>query len=515
MRDVDCSGRADAQLKEPKPLWCYQLPAVQCDRHYVHVKRVKQACMLLEGRCDLGSRCKARGNSTAKVSRPKMQEETELQQAATRWLAAALPDAMAAGQPGMRLRHGFPDLFIYEAGASGEHGLGVEFKLSTTRLSAAQRQTRNQLNARGYSYRVVRSLPEFRLTVRDYLPVFPGATGCYSGLVDNRGRPQTTCNRLPHNYGTARDEARRLQPVDPSSVVDVRHSRASAFGAVFSKKLWGVGAKKRILGHGAAASGRHGGTGAASTLPATVCTREALVRVLQWVASQSPERRPLSLLDVPCGDMSWMPTLWREYHQASQAELKGERAVPDAVPVPANVDGTVGRDCGGPCSAVDRSPVVAAPLLDYHGLDIAAPLIEQHRASPEISRLAAQYAVRPYFEVSDIVSTPLTQPYDLVFTKDMTIHLSTLDALDAFRHIAASGSRFMLATTNPSILENHELPGATARSYSKPGAGRDLNLELPPFNFSAPLCRSIQFRPTGAQMHLWDLHELRSILVRS
>ena len=43
----------------------------------------------------------------------------------------------------------------------------------------------------------------------------------------------------------------------------------------------------------------------------------------------------------------------------------------------------------------------------------------------------------------------------------------------------------------------------------------DLNLELPPFNFSAPLCRSIQFRPTGAQMHLWDLQELRSILIRS
>ena len=507
MRDVDCSGRADAQLKEPKALWCYQLPSVQCDRHYVYDKREKLACMLLEGRCDIGSRCNARVdvNATAGASRPKMREETVLQQAATRWLGAALPDAIAAGQPGQRLRHGFPDLFIYEAGASGEHGLGIEFKVNTTRLSAAQRQTRNQLNARGYSYRVVRSLPEFRLTVRDYLPVLPGATGCYSGLVD-RGRPQTTCNRLPHHYGAARAEARRLQPVD-SSAVDARHS-----SAVFSKKLWGVGTKTRNRGQ--ASSGRRGGSGAASTLPATVCTREALVRVLQWVARQSPERRPLALLDVACGDMNWMPTLWREYHQASQIERKGESAVPDAVPVPANVDGTVGRDCGGPCSAVDRSPVVAAPLLDYHGLDIVAPLIEQHRGSPEISRRAVQHAVRLSFDVSDIVSTPLAQPYDLVFTKDLTIHLRTLDALEAFRHIAASGSRFMLATTNPSILENRELPGATARSYSKPGAGRDLNLELPPFNFSAPLCRSIQFRPTGAQMHLWDLRELRSILIR-
>ena len=513
MRDVDCSGRADAQLKEPQPLWCYQLPSGQCDRHYVYVKRVKMACMLLEGKCDLGSHCKARvnTNATAGASRPKMREETALQQAATLWLGAALPDAIAAGQPGQRLRHGFPDLFIYEAGASGEHGLGIEFKVNTTRLSAAQRQTRNQLNARGYSYRVVRSLPEFRLMVHDYLPVLPGATGCYSGLVDRRGRPQTTCNRLPHHYEAARAEARRLQPVDPSAG-DARHSRAAAFSAVFSKKLWSAGTKKR---HGDVSSGRRGGSDAASSLPATVCTREALVRVLQWVARQSPERRPLALLDVPCGDMNWMPTLWREYHQASQIERNGKGAVLDAVPVPANVDGTVGRDCGGPCNAVDRSPVVAAPLLDYHGLDIVAPLIEQHRGSPEISRLAAQYTVRPSFDMSDIVSTPLAQPYDLVFTRDLTIHLRTLDALEAFRHIAASGSRFMLATTNPSILENRELPGATARSYSKPGAGRDLNLELPPFNFSAPLCRSIQYRPTGAQMHLWDLRELRSILIRS
>ena len=47
MRDVDCSGRADAQLKEPKALWCYQLPSVQCDRHYVYDKREKLACMTM------------------------------------------------------------------------------------------------------------------------------------------------------------------------------------------------------------------------------------------------------------------------------------------------------------------------------------------------------------------------------------------------------------------------------------------------------------------------------------
>ena len=497
MRDVDCSGRADAQLKEGMPLWCYQLPSVQCDRHYVYVNREKRACMLLDGQCNVLSPCKV--NATV-ASRPKMREEASLQQAATRWLAAALPDAIAAGQPGLRMKHGFPDLFIYEVGAAGEHGLGIEFKGNTTRLSTAQRQTRNQLNARGYTYRVVRSLPEFRLTVRDYLPVLPGATSCYSGLVD-RGRSKT-CNRLPHHYRASRSEARRLQATDP--VVDTHHSRAAAFSAVFSQKLRGAGAKKRIWGRGDVSSGQHQASGAASTLPATVCTREALVRVLQWVARQIPERRPLAMLDVPCGDMTWMPTLWREYHQGAQIEQ--ERA--DAVTANA-----LEIDCGGPCSAVARSPVAAATLLDYHGLDIVVPLIEGLQRSAEISRLAAQYAVQTDFDVSDIVSKPLAQPYDLVFTKDLTVHLRTQDAMEAFRHIAASGSRFMLATTNPSILENRELPGATAQFYSKPGAGRDLNLELPPFNFTAPLCRSMQFRPTGAQMHLWDLRDLRSILM--
>ena len=56
------------------------------------------------------------------------------------------------------------------------------------------------------------------------------------------------------------------------------------------------------------------------------------------------------------------------------------------------------------------------------------------------------------------------------------------------------------------------LPGASSRGYTQPGAGRDLNLELPPFNFSAPLCKSTQFRATNAQMHLWDLRQLRHVL---
>ena len=495
---VDCTGRADAQLKEPQPLWCNALKQAECERHFVYVKREKRACNWLEGQC--GSFLPCRANATG-ASRPKKQEAV-LQRAAARWLTAAYPEAITVGQPGFRLRAGFPDLFVYEAGAAGEHGLGIEFKVNTTRLSAAQRQMRNHLIGSGYAYRVVRSLPEFRWSMRDYMPVLPGAAQCYSGLVE-RGRAQT-CNRLSR-HARGGSESRRLQHRRLASLLDrnevpdkraaarsppppppARISRAAAFHAVFSKKLWGVGAKKHIWGRGDTTSGRHRGSGAASTLPATLCTREALVRVLRWVATQIPEDRPLTMLDVPCGDLTWMPTLWQEHHQAAQRERSAEGRTP---------------------------PHASSAALEYHGLDIVAPLIERHQRSAEVGQLASQSGVRATFNASDIVSTPLARPYDLVFTKDMTIHLRTEDALQVFRRIAASGSRFLLATTNPSVRVNRQLPGADDQSYSEPGAGRDLNLELPPFNFSAPLCRSMQFRPTNAQMHLWDLQELRTVLV--
>lgn len=503
-RAIDCAGRSDARLKVPTPAWCHELPAVQCERHYVHFKRERRACQLEShaGRCSLGTACLANFSGTSGTRK----QEGALHRAAMRWLESMHPEVIAAGQPGMRIKHGFPDLFLYEVGAAGEHGLGIEFKINTTRLSAAQRAMRNQLSARGYVFRVVRSLPEFVWIVDSYLPVLPGATQCFTGLLARSHTPPT-CNLLPHRIGTSRrqSEGRLLQAVSPAAVDD---SRAAAFSTVFSKKLWGIGAKKRVWGRSDSSSGRHHGSGAASTLPATLCTREALLRVLRWLDAQLPPARPLKMLDVPCGDMTWMPTLWHEYHEVVRPHDGTSNATSTAaLPV------SMGASDEATLSAVEAGllPLVPGRVLDYHGIDIVAPLIENHRQSAVLREHAARNLVRASYDVLDIVSKPLPQAFDLVFTKDMMIHLRTADALQALRHIASSGSRFLLATTNPSVRENKELPGG-AHGYSQPGAGRDVNLELAPFNLTPPLCRSMQFAPTDAQMFLWDLADVRQAL---
>ena len=498
-RPVDCAGRSDARLKEPTPQWCHELPPVQCERHFVHFKRERKACQLESGagRCSLGTACLANFSSTSGARK----QEGALHRAAMRWLDSMHPDVITAGQPGMRIKHGFPDVFVYEVGAAGEHGLGIEFKINTTRLSAAQRAMRNQLSARGYVFRVVRSLPEFVWVVDNYLPVLPGATQCFTGLVA-RGRTPPTCNLLPHRIEPSKrqSEGRRLQAASQTAVDD---SRAAVFSTVFSKKLWGVGAKKRIWGRGDSSSGRHHGSGAASTLPATLCTREALLRVLRWVGTQLPPARPLKMLDVPCGDMTWMPALWHEYHEIVRPH-DGSSNATSTTSSPISTGAT-----GATSSAVDGLlPLLPGRVLDYQGVDIVAPLIEYHRQSTVLREQAARSSVRASYAVHDIVSKPLPQAFDLVFTKDMMIHLRTADALQALQHFASSGSRFLLATTNPSVRENKELPGGT-HGYSQPGAGRDVNLELTPFNLTAPLCRSMQFAPTDAQMFLWDLADVR------
>ena len=109
-RAIDCAGRSDARLKVPTPAWCHELPAVQCERHYVHFKRERRACQLEShaGRCSLGTACLANFSGTSGTRK----QEGALHRAAMRWLESMHPEVIAAGQPGMRIKQGFPDLFL-------------------------------------------------------------------------------------------------------------------------------------------------------------------------------------------------------------------------------------------------------------------------------------------------------------------------------------------------------------------------------------------------------------------
>jgi len=156
------------------------------------------------------------------------------------------------------------------------------------------------------------------------------------------------------------------------------------------------------------------------------------------------QKSTVSLLDVPCGDMQWMPY------------------VLDA-----------------------RSDVV------YTGADIVPDLITHHRK--KFSRLK-----NANFIEHDIVSVPLNHSYDIVLVRDLLQHLWMVDAVMALKRISESGSKFLLATTFPDTVVNMDVDkndlGGRKSSY---------NLEQLPFSLESPVCSSYDWNME--YISLWKL----------
>jgi hypothetical protein len=67
---------------------------------------------------------------------------------------------------------------------------------------------------------------------------------------------------------------------------------------------------------------------------------------------------------------------------------------------------------------------------------------------------------------------------DVVFCRDLLIHLSNADAAWALGNVAASGSRYLVTTTFPGLAANADI---------LTGRYRPINLERPPFSLPPPL----------------------------
>ena len=126
-----------------------------------------------------------------------------------------------------------------------------------------------------------------------------------------------------------------------------------------------------------------------------------------------------SMLDVPCGDFNWMRLL----------DLR----------------------------------------IDYFGADIVPQLIEANQR--KYSRPGRA------FGLLDVVKDPLPKA-DLVFSRDLLVHLSERDIRSALENILDSGATYLVATTFPSRDKNVDIPT---------GPWRPLNLQRPPFSFPPPL----------------------------
>ena len=163
------------------------------------------------------------------------------------------------------------------------------------------------------------------------------------------------------------------------------------------------------------------------------------------------------MLDIPCGDMTWMPLLIR-----------------------------------------NRTDI------DYIGMDIVPDLIASHQE---------HYRDVPHmnFVQGDIVSVGLERSYDLIFTREMTQHLRDADGLKMFKHVSTSGSNFLLATSIPApyVKKNEDVQIVLQTTDKRYKDFKDLrryrkqNLEIPPFNFGRPLCLSVDV--DEEHLNLWKL----------
>jgi hypothetical protein len=126
-----------------------------------------------------------------------------------------------------------------------------------------------------------------------------------------------------------------------------------------------------------------------------------------------------SMLDVPCGDFNWMRLL----------DLR----------------------------------------VDYFGADIVPQLIEKNQR--KYSRPGRA------FGLLNVVKDPLPKA-DLVFSRDLLVHLSEKDIESALQNIFDSGPKYLVATTFTSRDKNVDIPT---------GPWRPLNLERPPFSFPPPI----------------------------
>ncbi len=107
--------------------------------------------------------------------------------------------------------------------------------------------------------------------------------------------------------------------------------------------------------------------------------------------------------------------------------------------------------------------------IDYFGADIVPQLIEANQR--KYSRPGRA------FGLLDVVKDPLPRA-DLVFSRDLLVHLSERDIRSALQNIFDSGAKYLVATTFTSRDKNVDIPT---------GLWRTLNLQRPPFSFPPPL----------------------------
>ncbi len=130
-----------------------------------------------------------------------------------------------------------------------------------------------------------------------------------------------------------------------------------------------------------------------------------------------------------------------------------------------------------PCGEFSWMSKVTMDGINYIGADIVPELIEENSAM--LATPLANFADRESstFEVLDLCSDSLPK-VDLIFCRDCLVHLSNKNIFRALENIKKSGAKYLMMTTFPECKKNFNM---------LTGAWRPINFENSPFNLSPPI----------------------------
>jgi hypothetical protein len=205
--------------------------------------------------------------------------------------------------------------------------------------------------------------------------------------------------------------------------------RARYFDAIYKDSLWAAGG-----------AGARSGTGStlAFTRNAGVALSAALREAVTLPAGGGRAKGGVRLLDVPCGDMTWMPDVVAPFMAGS---------------------GSGGGGDGG---------------LAYTGYDISGLIIEENRR---------RFAARPgfSFDTFDVVEQDIAPRgrFDVIFCRHLMFHLTPAHNMRLLRRFERSGAKYLMATT---YLRANENDKDFVLAF-----GHKVNLFRPPYCMRDPL----------------------------
>jgi len=153
-----------------------------------------------------------------------------------------------------------------------------------------------------------------------------------------------------------------------------------------------------------------------------------------------------------------------------------------------------------PCGDFYWMKTVDLKGIDYIGADIVKKLVQTNKDNYENDKVS--------FRHLNIISDELPS-IDLIICRDCFIHFCFEDTLRSICNISRNASEYILTTTFPHLKENYDI-------YT--GQFRPLNLEVPPFNFSAPLriinegCTESNGAFSDKSLGLWRIKDLKKIV---